>query len=37
MRLIMPIDKISIARATEEREGKGIDSRLGKTEVCFYQ
>jgi len=23
--------------ATEEREGKGTDSRLEKPEVCFYQ
>jgi len=26
-----------LARATEEREGKEIDSRLEKTAVCFYQ
>jgi len=25
------------ARATEEREGTGIDSRLEKTDVCFHQ
>jgi len=26
-----------LARAAEEREGKGIDSRLEKTAACFYQ
>jgi len=26
-----------LARATMEREGKGIDSRLEKPAFCFYQ
>jgi len=26
-----------LARATEEREGEGIDSRLEKTAIRFYQ
>jgi len=26
-----------LARATEQREGKGIDSKPEKTAVCFYQ
>jgi len=33
----VPVTIPRLARATEEREGTGIDSRLEKTDVCFHQ
>jgi len=37
MKLIMPKDTVACKGNRGEREGKGIDNRLEKTAIRFYQ